>query len=54
MVDFPAPLGPKKPTISGLLTLKEILFKAFWVPYIFETPSTSIDIIKIIYSKIID
>jgi len=32
MVDFPAPFGPKKPTISGFETVNETLFKAFWLP----------------------
>jgi hypothetical protein len=29
MVDFPAPLGPRKPTISPFLIVKEMLLRDF-------------------------
>tara|TARA_B100000945_G_C20189958_1_gene506421 strand:- start:265 stop:495 length:231 start_codon:yes stop_codon:yes gene_type:complete len=44
MVDFPAPLGPKKPTTSPLLMVKETLFNAFCEPKVFVMFCTVIDI----------
>ncbi len=34
VVDFPAPLGPKNPTISPFSTEKDIVLTAFCVPYV--------------------
>jgi hypothetical protein len=43
VVDLPAPLGPRKPTISPFLRSKDILSTAFWVPYILVSDETLID-----------
>src|SRR6478736_4037669 len=34
VVDFPAPFGPRKPTISPSPIENEMLSTAFWLPYI--------------------
>lgn len=33
VVVLPAPFGPRKPTISPLLALKDMLLTASWLPY---------------------
>ena len=42
VVVFPAPLGPRKPTICPLSTLKEMLSTATWLAYRLVNPSTVI------------
>ena len=37
VVDFPAPLGPKKPNIWPVATLKESCFTTDWLPKFFES-----------------
>jgi hypothetical protein len=51
VVDLPAPLGPRNPTISPLVMVNEISLTAFCAPYILERLFTVIDILKIVLQK---
>ena len=54
IVLFPAPLGPKKPTICPFGISKETLSNAHWVPYCLLTFLTIIDIPLAVSTKVND
>src|SRR5690242_14069054 len=41
VVVFPAPLGPRKPTISLCPIVRSIPFTAIWTPYVLRSPRAS-------------